>query len=120
MVTTDSDYLVEINFEVLYELLEREFLEDDIDFGLKLDSVRDEGEIKDKGIVSSCGLKRHEGMKHKNAKALSEKPSKLTASEFSNLVKRCSSICQQNLCLSEFMFISETNLVPLILLMMMH
>ena len=40
-------------------------------------------------------------MKHKNAKALPEKVSKLTASEFFSLVKRCSSICQQDLRLRE-------------------
>ena len=40
-------------------------------------------------------------MKHKNDKALPEKVSKLTASEFSSLVIRCSSICQQDLCLAE-------------------
>ena len=70
-----------------------------------------EGEIEEKGMfkckicdkecVSSHGLKRHQGMKHKNDKALPEKVSKLTASEFSSLVKRCSSICQQDLCLPE-------------------
>ena len=71
----------------------------------------DEGEIEEKGTVkckicgkecvSSRGLKRHRGMKHKNAKALPEKVSKLTASEFSSLVKRCTSICQQDLCLPD-------------------
>ena len=81
------------------------------DFDRKLDSVTDEGEIEKKGMfkceicgkecVSSRGLKRHQGMKHKNDKALPEKVSKLTASEFSSLVKRCSSICQQDLCLPE-------------------
>ena len=38
-------------------------------------------------------------MKHKNAKALPEKSLMLTASDFSSLVKRYSSICQQHLCL---------------------
>ena len=47
-----------------------------------------------KECVSSRGLKRHQGMKHKNDKALTEKVSQLTASEFSSLMKRCSSICQ--------------------------
>ena len=71
----------------------------------------DEGELEEKGMfkceiydkecVSCRGLKRHQGMKHKNDKALPEKVSKLTASEFSSLVKRCSSICQQDLCLPE-------------------
>ena len=40
-------------------------------------------------------------MKHKNGKALSEKISKLTESEFSSLVKRCSSIYQEDLCFLE-------------------
>ena len=40
----------------------------------------------------------HQGIKY-NAKALLEKVSKLTVSEFSSLVKRCRSICQQDLCL---------------------
>ena len=111
MATTGSDYLVGNDLEVLYQLLDGGFLKDDIDFGNKLDSVMDEGEIKEKGMfkckicgkecVSSSGLKRHQRMKHKNGKALSEKVSKLTASEFSRLVKRCSSICQQDLCLPE-------------------
>ena len=69
-------------------------------------------------------------MKHKSAKALPEKVSKLTASEFFSLVERCSSICQQDLRLPEdirskfssFDFnhdvrISEANLVHLILIM---
>ena len=47
-----------------------------------------------KECVSSRGLKRHQGMKHKNDKALTEKVSQLTPSEFSSLMKRCSSICQ--------------------------
>ena len=111
MSTTGSDYFVGNDLEVLYELLQAGFLEDDIDFGRKLDSVMDEGEIEEKGMfkceicgkecVSSRGLKRHQGMKHKNDKALPEKVSKLTASEFSSLVKRCSSISQQDLCLPE-------------------
>ena len=50
---------------------------------------------------SSGGLKRYQEMKHKNAKALSEKVSKLTKTEFSSLVKQCSSICQQDFCLPE-------------------
>ena len=58
-------------------------------------------EICGKVCVSSRGLKRHQGMKHKNAKALPGKVSKLRASEFSSLVKRCSSIYQQDLCLSQ-------------------
>ena len=91
--------------------LEEGFLEDDIDFGRKLDSLMNEGEIEENGMlkceicskecVSSLGLKRYQGMKHKNDKALPEKVPKLTASEFSSLVKRCSSICQQDLCLPE-------------------
>ena len=52
-------------------------------------------------MCSSHGLRRHQGMKRKNAKLLLEKASKLTASEFSGLVKRCSSICQHDLCLPE-------------------
>ena len=40
-----------------------------------------------------------QGIKNKNAKPLSGKLSKLTTSYFSSLVKRCSSICQQDLCL---------------------
>ena len=77
------------------------------DFARKLDSVMDEGEIEEKGMlkckicgkdcVSSRGLKRHQGMKHKNDRALPEKVSKLTASEFYSLLKRCSSIYQQDL-----------------------
>ena len=51
--------------------------------------------------MSSGGLKRHQRMKHKSDKALREKVSKLRTSEFSSLVKRCSSICQQDLCLPE-------------------
>ena len=50
-------------------------------------------EICGKECVSSRGLKKHQGTKHKNAKALPEKVSKLTATEFFSLVKRCSSIC---------------------------
>ena len=70
--TTGSDYLVGNDLEVLYELLEGGFLEDDIDFGRKLDSVMDEGEIEEKGMfkceicgkecVSSHGLERHQRM----------------------------------------------------------
>ena len=52
-------------------------------------------------MCSSHGLRRHQGMKRKNAKLLLEKASKLSASEFSGLVKRCSSICQHDLCLPE-------------------
>ena len=51
--------------------------------------------------MSSGGLKRHQRMKHKSDKALREKVSKLRTSEFSSLVKRCSSICQQDFCLPE-------------------
>ena len=47
MATTGSDYLIGNNLEVLCELLEKGFLGDDIDFGRKLDSVTDEGEIED-------------------------------------------------------------------------
>ena len=111
MATTGSDYLVGNNLEVLYELLEGGFLEDHIEFRHKIDSVIDEGEIGKKRMlkceicgkeyVSSRGLKRHQGMKYKNYKTLPEKASKLTASEFSSLVKRFCSICQQYLCSSE-------------------
>ena len=111
MATADSDYLVGNDLEDLYELLEGRFLEDDIDFGRKLEYVMDEGEIEEKGMfkyeicdkkgVSSRGLKSHQGVKHKNAKKLADKVSKLTASEFSSLVKKCSSIDQQDLCLPE-------------------
>ena len=69
MATTGSDYLVGNDLEVMYELLEAGFLEHDIDFGRKLDSVMDEGEIEEKGMfkyeicgkecVSSRSLKRH-------------------------------------------------------------
>ena len=79
--------------------------------GGKLFSVMDEGEIKVKGMfkcencvkkyVSSRGLKRHQGMKHKNDRGLPGKVSILTASEFFSLVKRCSSICQQVLSLPQ-------------------
>ena len=51
--------------------------------------------------MSSSGLKRHQGLKHKNIKVLPEKFSKLTASEFFSLVKRCPSLCQQDLCSPE-------------------
>ena len=51
--------------------------------------------------MSSSGLKRHQGLKHKNIKALPENFSKLTASEFFSLVKRCPSLCQQDLCSPE-------------------
>ena len=71
----------------------------------------DEGERKEIGMfkwencvkkyVPSRDLKRHQGMKHKNDKGLSGKVSILTASEFSSLVKRCSSICQQVLFLPQ-------------------
>ena len=100
MAVAGNDYLVGNNLEDFYERLERGFLEDDINFGCKLDSVMDEIEIEEKGMficevcgkecMSSRGSKRHQVMKHKNAKALPEKVSKLTASEFSSLVKRCS------------------------------
>ena len=46
MATTDSDYLVRNDLKVLYELLEGECVEEDINFVLRLDSVMDEGEIK--------------------------------------------------------------------------
>ena len=136
MATAGSDHLVGKDLEDLYELLEGGFLEGDIYFGRKLDSVMDEGEIEEKGIfkceicgkecVSSRGLKRHQGMKHKNDKALPEKVSKLTASEFSSLVKRCSSICQHGDIrylydvskIHVYGRISEANLVPLILLIL--
>ena len=55
MATTGSDYLVGNDLEVLYELLEGGFLEDDIDFGRKLDSVMDEGEIEEK-IMFKCEI----------------------------------------------------------------
>ena len=57
MATTGSYYLVGNNLEVLYELLERGYLEDDIDYGRKLDSVMDEGEIEEKGMLRCeiCG-----------------------------------------------------------------
>ena len=48
MATRGSDYLVGNDLEVLYELLEEGLMEDDIDFGRKLDSVMDEGEIEEK------------------------------------------------------------------------
>ena len=54
-----------------------------------------------KECVSSRGLKRHQGLKQKNVKALPEKASKLTASEFSSLVKGCPLLCQQDLCSPE-------------------
>ena len=85
MATTGSDYLVGNDLEVLYELLEEGFLEDDIDFGRKLDSVMDEGEIEEKGMfrhkicgkecINSRGLKQkgHQGTKHINGKALPER-----------------------------------------------
>ena len=70
MATADSDYLVGNDLEDLYELLEGRFLEDDIDFGRKLEYVMDEGEIEGKGMfkyeicdkegVSSRGLKSHQ------------------------------------------------------------
>ena len=55
--TAGSDYLVGNDLEVLYEPLERGFLEDDIDFGRKLDSVMDEGEIEEKRMFKCeiCG-----------------------------------------------------------------
>ena len=57
MDTTGSDQLVENNLEALYELLEGGFLEDEIDFGCKLHSVMDEGEIDQKGLFKCqiCG-----------------------------------------------------------------
>ena len=60
MVTAGTDYLVENDLEDLYELLEGEFLEDNIDFGRKLDSVMDKGEIEEncKEYVFSRGVKR--------------------------------------------------------------
>ena len=50
MATTGSDFLAGNNLEVLYELLEGGFLEDDIDFGRKLDFVMDEGEIEKRDV----------------------------------------------------------------------
>ena len=83
MAIAGNDYLVGNNLENFYERLKRGFLEDDINFGCKLDSVMDEGEIEEKGMficevcgkecVSSRGLKRHRGMKHKNAKDCQKK-----------------------------------------------
>ena len=60
MATAGTDYLVENDLEDLYELLEGEFLEDNIDFGRKLDSVMDKGEIEEncKEYVFSRGVKR--------------------------------------------------------------
>ena len=60
METAGTDYLVENDLEDLYELLEGEFLEDNIDFGRKLDSVMDKGEIEEncKEYVFSRGVKR--------------------------------------------------------------
>ena len=52
IATTGSDYLVGNNLEVLYELLQGGFLEDDIDFGRKLDSVMNEGEKKKKECLN--------------------------------------------------------------------
>ena len=111
IATAGSDYLVGNNLEDLCELLEGGFLEGDMDFGQKLDSAMDEGEIEEKGMfkceicgkecVSSRGLKKHQEIKHKNAKSCPEKVSKLAAKEFSSLVKRCSSVFQQDLCLPE-------------------
>ena len=50
MATTGSDFLAGNNLEVLYELLEGGFSEDDIDFGRKLDFVMDEGEIEKRDV----------------------------------------------------------------------
>ena len=79
--------MVQNNLEDLYELLERGLLEDNIDFGCKLDSVMDEGEIEEKGMfkceicgkeyVSSRAFKRHQGMKHKNCKSNARKSFKV-------------------------------------------
>ena len=57
MASTGSDYLVGNKLEVFYELLEGRFLEDDIDFGRKLDSVMDEEKKKEKGMFKCeiCG-----------------------------------------------------------------
>ena len=57
MATRGSDYLVGNDLQTLYELLEGEFLEDDIDFGHKLHSVMDESEIEEKGMCKCeiCG-----------------------------------------------------------------
>ena len=61
--------------------------------------------------IFSHVLKKHQEMKHKNAKAFPEKVSNLTAGEFSSFVKQCSSIFQHDLCLPE----PSKYLVPLIL-----
>ena len=60
MARAGTDYLVENDLEDLYELLERGLLEDNIDFGRKLDSVMDKGEIEEncKEYVFSRGVKR--------------------------------------------------------------
>ena len=57
MATTDSHYLVGNDLEVLYEFLEGGCLEDGIDFGRKLDSIMDEGEIEKKDMFRCeiCG-----------------------------------------------------------------
>ena len=55
MATAGYDYLVGNDLEVLYELLERVFLEDDTDFGRKLDSVMNEGEIEKK-VMFKCEI----------------------------------------------------------------
>ena len=55
MATAGYDYLVGNDLEVLYELLEGVFLEDDTDFGRKLDSVMDEGEIEKK-VMFKCEI----------------------------------------------------------------
>ena len=52
MATPGSDYFVGNGLEDLYKLLERRFLEDNIDFGCKLHSVTDEGEIEEKRMFT--------------------------------------------------------------------
>ena len=47
-----SDYFVGDDLEVLHELLEGGFSEDDIDFGRKSNSVIGEGEIEEKGMFN--------------------------------------------------------------------
>ena len=77
---------------------------DDIDFGCKVDSLMDQREIEEKrmfnweicgkGCVSLRSLKRYQGMKNKNAKALPGKVSSLVKDLWFK-------IYQQNLCFPE-------------------
>ena len=86
-------------------------MEDDLHSGRKLDSVLVEWEIEGKGMfkwetwgkgcMSSSGLKRHQGMKHKKYQSIARKIFKVNSKWVFQLDEKSGLICQQDLCLTE-------------------